>query len=115
MAAGCGLPGRSPHRTPSERDPMSRTTARLARTLTLASVATVAALVGGCSSSTPPAVSTAAESSGAVINVGDQQQYLQTLLTISGALKGAPYKVSFVEFDSGPLVDAGFAAHRIDA
>ena len=29
-------------------------------------------------------------------------------------LKGASYKVNFVEFDSGPLVDAGFAAHRID-
>ena len=29
-------------------------------------------------------------------------------------LKGAPYKVNFVEFDSGPLVNAGFAAHQID-
>jgi sulfonate transport system substrate-binding protein len=33
---------------------------------------------------------------------------------VSGALAGASYKVNFVEFDSGPLVDAGFAAHRID-
>ena len=39
---------------------------------------------------------------------------MQTALTDSGALKGAPYKVNFVEFDSGPLVNAGFAAHQID-
>jgi hypothetical protein len=43
---------------------------------------------------------------------GDQQQDLETLLQASGALSGAPYQVNFVEFDSGPLVDAGFAAHR---
>jgi sulfonate transport system substrate-binding protein len=49
-----------------------------------------------------------------VVNLGDQQQDLQTLLRASGALAGAPYQVNFVEFDSGPLVDAGFAAHRID-
>jgi len=49
-----------------------------------------------------------------VINFGDQQQDFETLLNASGALVGAPYKVNFVEFDSGPLVDAGFAAHRID-
>ncbi len=53
-------------------------------------------------------------SSTVTINFGDQQQELETLLTDSGALKGASYKVNFVEFDSGPLVDAGFAAHRID-
>lgn len=53
-------------------------------------------------------------SSSLVINLGDQQQYLQTLLTDSGVLTGAKYKVNFVEFGSGPLVDAGFAAHRID-
>jgi sulfonate transport system substrate-binding protein len=51
---------------------------------------------------------------GVVLNVGDQQQNLQTMFAESGVLNGAPYKVSFVEFDSGPLVDAGFAAHRID-
>jgi sulfonate transport system substrate-binding protein len=48
------------------------------------------------------------------INFGDQQQEFETLLTDSGVLNGASYKVSFVEFGSGPLVDAGFAAHRID-
>ena len=53
-------------------------------------------------------------SSGLVINFGDQQQNLETLLNASGALKGAGYTVNFVEFDSGPLVDAGFAAGRID-
>jgi sulfonate transport system substrate-binding protein len=53
-------------------------------------------------------------SSGPVLNVGDQQQDFETLLQASGALAGAHYRVNFVEFDSGPLVDAGFAAHRID-
>jgi sulfonate transport system substrate-binding protein len=51
---------------------------------------------------------------GTVLNVGDQEQFLETALQDSGALKGAPYKVNFVEFDSGPLVNAGFAAHQID-
>jgi sulfonate transport system substrate-binding protein len=49
-----------------------------------------------------------------VLNVGDQQQELETLMRAAGALNGASFKVNFVEFDSGPLVDAGFAAHRID-
>jgi sulfonate transport system substrate-binding protein len=53
-------------------------------------------------------------SSSAVLNLGDQQQEFETMLQASGALKGAPYRVNFVEFDSGPLVDAGFAAHQID-
>jgi sulfonate transport system substrate-binding protein len=51
---------------------------------------------------------------GTVLNIGDQEQFLETALQDSGALKGAPYKVNFVEFDSGPLVNAGFAAHQID-
>jgi sulfonate transport system substrate-binding protein len=51
---------------------------------------------------------------GTVLNVGDQEQFLETALEDSGALKGAHYKVNFVEFDSGPLVNAGFAAHQID-
>lgn len=53
-------------------------------------------------------------SSRVVLNLGDQDQDLQTLLTDSGVLAGAKYKVNFIEFASGPLVDAGFAAHRID-
>jgi sulfonate transport system substrate-binding protein len=90
---------------------MSRTIRRLA------AAAAVGALATACSSPTSPTASTtdaADASSGVVINFGDQQQDLQTLLTASGVLDGAPYKVNFVEFDSGPLVDAGFAAHRID-
>jgi sulfonate transport system substrate-binding protein len=51
---------------------------------------------------------------GTTLNIGDQQQFLENALQDSGALKGVPYKVNFVEFDSGPLVDAGFAAHQID-
>jgi sulfonate transport system substrate-binding protein len=80
------------------------------------------ALATGCSSGSQSATDTSAQngsaqrgsSSGLVINFGDQQQYTESLLTASGALAGAPYKVNFIEFDSGPLVDAGFAAGRID-
>jgi sulfonate transport system substrate-binding protein len=53
--------------------------------------------------------------SGTVLNIGDQQQYLETLLQASGQLNALPYTVNFVQFGSGPLVDAGFAANRIDA
>jgi sulfonate transport system substrate-binding protein len=53
-------------------------------------------------------------SSSLVLNLGDQQQEFETLLQASGMLKGASYRVNFIEFDSGPLVDAGFAAHQID-
>jgi sulfonate transport system substrate-binding protein len=89
------------------------------RAIALATLAIMAsALVCACSSSAAqtPAQTAADPSgnSGVVINFGDQQQDLETLLNASGVLNGAPYKVNFVEFDSGPLVDAGFAAHRID-
>lgn len=87
-------------------------TSRLIRTLTLAAAA--GALATGCSSAASTATQTSNSGSGVVINLGDQEQDLQTLLTASGALKGASYTVNFDEFDSGPLVDAGFAAHKID-
>jgi sulfonate transport system substrate-binding protein len=94
---------------------MSHTIARLLRTLTLASA--LALLATACSSGGSTATDASVQggsSSTVTINFGDQQQDLETLLTDSGALKGASYKVNFVEFGSGPLVDAGFAAHRID-
>jgi sulfonate transport system substrate-binding protein len=99
---------------------MSHIMSRLLGGLSLASLA---AVLPACASSgatgsgvTSPAAAegSAASSSGTVLNLGDQQQNLETLLQASGALAGAPYKVNFIEFDSGPLVDAGFAAHRID-
>jgi sulfonate transport system substrate-binding protein len=69
-------------------------------------------------STTAPSATAATKSTaippGTVLNVGDQEQQLQTLLTSSGVLKGAPYKVNFVEFASGPLVDAGLEAGKID-
>jgi sulfonate transport system substrate-binding protein len=87
---------------------------RLARALALASLAAAVGVAASACSPAPAATNTADTSSSIVINLGDQQQDLQTLLTASGALNGAPYTVNFLEFDSGPLVDAGFAAHRID-
>jgi sulfonate transport system substrate-binding protein len=90
----------------------------MSRAIALAALAvTAGALVCACSSSSAQTATEAADQgsdNGVVINFGDQQQELETLLTASGVLNGAPYKVNFVEFDSGPLVDAGFAAHRID-
>jgi sulfonate transport system substrate-binding protein len=74
-------------------------------------------LTAACSGGGTTATDTATQGSGGsgvVINFGDQQQFFESMLTDSGALAGAGYKVSFVEFNSGPLVDAGFAAHRID-
>jgi sulfonate transport system substrate-binding protein len=84
------------------------------RALALAALAVTAAACGSATAGTTAASSSGPGGSGVVINLGDQQQDLQTLLQASGALKGARYTVNFIEFDSGPLVDAGFAAHRID-
>ena len=83
----------------------------------LAAASAFALLATACSSGGQTATDASAQggaASGLTINFGDQQQEFETLLTDSGALKGADYKVNFVEFNSGPLVDAGFAAHRLD-
>lgn len=87
------------------------------RTMSVVSLAGLAAVISACASSQAAQQSSAGGSSGSsgiVLNVGDQQQDLETLFASSHMLSNAPYKVNFVEFDSGPLVDAGFAAHRID-
>ncbi len=99
---------------------MFSSTRRFWRALPLSLLAFVVTGVAACGggSSSPHAATASADpsgaSSGTVLNVGDQQQYLQSLLKTSGQLAGVPYKVNFVQFGSGPLVDAGFAAHRID-
>jgi sulfonate transport system substrate-binding protein len=83
----------------------------------LALAAACALLATACSSGASTATDASAPEGGSApvtVNFGDQEQEFETLLTDSGVLKGASYKVNFVEFDSGPLVDAGFAAHRID-
>jgi sulfonate transport system substrate-binding protein len=69
---------------------------------------------GSHAQASPTTTTTFKFPSGTVLNVGDQEQFLESALQDSGALKGAHYKVNFVEFDSGPLVNAGFAAHQID-
>jgi len=97
---------------------MSHTISRLLAGVALAGSLAVLSACGSSattgSGATASAAAAAAKSTGTVLNLGDQQQNLETLLTASGALAGAPYQVNFIEFDSGPLVDAGFAAHRID-
>jgi sulfonate transport system substrate-binding protein len=88
---------------------------KISRKLRVAGLAGLLALVAGCATSASAGQKKLdGSSSGVVLNFGDQQQEYQTMLQASGALNGAPYKVNFVEFDSGPLVDAGFAAHRLD-
>src|SRR3984885_5823355 len=87
------------------------------RVLGALSLASLLAVVSACATSSTAgttAAAPAAPSAGKVLNLGDHQQELGALLSVSGALAGAPYKVNFIQFDSGPLVDAGFAAHRID-
>jgi sulfonate transport system substrate-binding protein len=78
------------------------------------SLASLLVVVSACTANASAGQSPGGGSSGTVLNFGDQQQDFETLLQSSGALKGAPYKVNFIEFDSGPLVDAGFAAHQLD-
>jgi len=90
----------------------------------VALVAVMAAACGGGSDKSSNAATAADASSpdlpasgagpATTLNFGDQQQFLQTLFKASGALVGAPYKVNFVQFASGPFVDAGFAAHQLD-
>jgi sulfonate transport system substrate-binding protein len=103
---------------PSKFRPVSaRSLRRIVGSLLVASLAaTPIVWLGGSAqaSSKTSTTTTYKIPAGTVLNVGDQEQFLQTALTDSGALKGAPYKVNFVEFDSGPLVNAGFAAHQID-
>jgi sulfonate transport system substrate-binding protein len=90
----------------------------MSRVLSALSLAGLLAVASACASTSSAGTSsgsgTGSTTSAVVLNVGDQQQELQTLFQSSGVLAGAHYKVNFVEFDSGPLVDAGFAAHRID-
>jgi sulfonate transport system substrate-binding protein len=94
---------------------MSHTIAGRLGTLTLAgALALMAAACSGGGTTATDASARGGSSSTLTINFGDQQQDFETLLTDSGVLNGANYKVNFVEFGSGPLVDAGFAAHRID-
>jgi sulfonate transport system substrate-binding protein len=68
----------------------------------------------GASEGTAGAAARQSIPAGTVLNVGDQDQLLQTLFQYSGVAKSAPFKINFVEFDSGPLVNAGFAAKQID-
>jgi sulfonate transport system substrate-binding protein len=96
---------------------MSPAIARTLGALALASLVMAASACGGdpgASTTASTAGQDLGSSSGLTLNLGDQRQDLETLLRASGALTGAKYRVNVVEFDSGPLVDAGFAAHRLD-
>jgi sulfonate transport system substrate-binding protein len=91
---------------------------RAATAVSLPVLAGLLALIGSpqasASARTQKTTSEAKIPAGLVLRVGDQGQDLETLFSASGVLKGAPYKVQFDQFGSGPLVDAAFAAHQID-
>jgi sulfonate transport system substrate-binding protein len=103
---------------------LSRSVSIAARAATIAAITAAVAACGSSSTknaspstTTALAASSPARSSvpaGTVLNVGDQQQLIETLFKASGVENGLSYKINFIEFDSGPLVDAGFAANRID-
>lgn len=48
------------------------------------------------------------------LRIGDQQQYVEEPLKLSGELSNLPYHVTFDEFGSGPLVNQAFGANAID-
>jgi sulfonate transport system substrate-binding protein len=86
---------------------------RLVALLTLA-LTCATAWVGGTAGPAAAQPPTSKIPAGTVLNVGDQEQELETLFQYSGVAQSAPFKINFVEFDSGPLVNAGFAAKQID-
>lgn len=110
------------HRLPTERavDPLTRSVSVTARAVLLVTVAALVTACGASSGSPRTTTGSAAIASstdippGTVLNVGDQEQFIQTLFSASGVGTAIPYTINFVQFDSGPLVDAGFAAHSID-
>jgi sulfonate transport system substrate-binding protein len=96
-------------------DPMAVSISHRSRIVGLAGLTAILSLGLGVGAS--DAASSTGNShipAGTVLNLGDQQQYLETALEASGALVGAPYAVNYIQFASGPLVDAGFAAHQLD-
>lgn len=98
----------------------------LVRRLTLALVA-VLLLVGGvaCAEGDDAAAGAGGGSAtgdddagipaGTTLRIGDQAQYVETLLRASGELDRLPFEVEFKAFLSGPLLVQGFEAGEIDA
>jgi sulfonate transport system substrate-binding protein len=101
---------------PEVPEPMSVSPLRRSRLVALLTLALTCATawVGGTAGPAAAQRSTSKIPAGTVLNVGDQDQELETLFQYSGVAKAAPFKINFVEFDSGPLVNAGFAAKQID-
>jgi sulfonate transport system substrate-binding protein len=48
------------------------------------------------------------------LRIGDQQQFIELPLKLSGQLDNLPYRVQFDEFGSGPLVNQAFGAGAIN-
>ncbi len=74
---------------------------RLAATVVVAAAASAAVFAGPASAQT-------------TIVIGHQTDGLQTLLKLSGALKGATYKISWTSFASGPPIVEALSSSKID-
>jgi sulfonate transport system substrate-binding protein len=96
------MPSRPPHR------------ALRGRTVAVCSAAALVASTGATITSSSTAAAASAIPPGITLNVGDQNQSAETLFQSSGLLKGAPYKVNFVEFSNGPLIDAALESNKLD-
>ena len=99
------MPSRSQHRALRRRAVTVCSAAALAASVTAGTAGSSAAAVPAAKGGIP---------SGITLNVGDQNQSAETLMASSGLLKGAPYKVNFVEFSNGPLIDAALASDKLD-
>lgn len=92
----------------------ARTSKVLAGALAVATAATLAACSSSSDASARPAASGPADLSKVTLELGDQKGLTQALLTASDALSGAPYKVSYATFTSGPPEIEAASAGKID-
>jgi sulfonate transport system substrate-binding protein len=87
----------------------------------LIAVSALAVACSGCSSSGSAETSDAATTipktvpAGTTLRVGDQLEYLQTILSASGEDRAIPYKVKWAGFIGGPPMLQAFHAGAIDA
>lgn len=85
---------------------------RMTRFLSGVTAIAMAAVLAGCGSASE--ASTGSSSlSGVTLTLGDQGA-LKPLVEVAGALKGAPYKVKWAEFQAAPPMFAALQAGRID-
>lgn len=108
---------------------MSRSPLRRARTAVVLVVALAATVLAGCSSAAstrtdaasgepsttaPPATVASTIPAGTVLRVGDQLDYLKTILRLAGEDQDFPYTVEYAAFIGGPPMLQAFQGGAID-